>query len=73
MSKIKKVYKDFFLYLVGTLDFSLQLHLILPLPQHFLTEGWETWPGILQLGRVEGTVGSLCVRNRNQTSVWLRL
>lgn len=36
-------------YLVGTLDFPLQLHLILPLPQDLLAEGRQAWSGIFQL------------------------
>lgn len=35
--------------LVGALDFPLQLHLILPLPQHLLAEGREAGSGIFQL------------------------
>lgn len=42
-------------YLVGTLDFPLQLHLILPLPQHLLAEGGEARPCILQLETTTST------------------
>lgn len=38
-------------YLVGTLHLPLQLHLVLPLPQHLLAEGRQARPGVLQLGR----------------------
>lgn len=40
--------------LVGALDFPLQLHLILPLPQHLLAEGREAGSGIFQLKRASG-------------------
>lgn len=42
-------------YLVGTLDFPLQLHLILPLPQHLLAESGEARSRILQLETTPST------------------
>lgn len=36
-------------YLVGTVNFPLQLHLILPLPQHLLAERRQAWSGVFQL------------------------
>lgn len=41
----------FFFYLVWTLDFPLQLHLVLPLSQHLLAEGGQAGSGIFQLER----------------------
>lgn len=37
-------------YLVGTVDLLLQLHLVLPLPQHLLAEGRQAGPEVFQLG-----------------------
>lgn len=54
-------------YLVGTRDFLLQFHLILPLPQHLLAEGGKAGSSVLQLERTPSMNKDRMEDNRPQT------